>query len=224
MTEAEWLATADPSPMLDHLRATTASERKLRLLACACCRWIWEFLPDPRSRAAVEVAERFADELATPRELAAARNHALSAAVGPAWAAYWAANVKAAGPLRNVFEAAQPAPAVKAMKQAHLSRQVETWNRITSESSREQVGLIREVVGNPFRRPRLGPWCLGWEGGLVVRLARQVYDGEAFDQMPMLGDALEEAGCEDTMLLEHCRLPGRHLRGCWVLDVVLGRE
>src|SRR5438093_1089115 len=92
--------------MLRYLRERQTSERKLRLLACACCRRIWDLLPDPRSRLAVEVAERFADGNASLLELARARTQAVEAAFGAGWAAYWTANQKASGPIWNVFAAA----------------------------------------------------------------------------------------------------------------------
>lgn len=220
MTEAEWLSTSDITPMLDFLRESQVSERKMRLLACACCRSVWEHLPDPRSRRAVEVAERYADDLATPKELAVARNSAVSVNGGAAWAAYWATNVRAGGPLWNTFAAASQASARKLTRQ---TQKMATWLAAQAESVRAQVELIREVMGNPFQAPSLDPYCLAWEDGTIVHLARGIYDEQAFERLPFLGDALEEAGCTDARVFEHCRQDGFHVRGCWVVDLILGK-
>jgi hypothetical protein len=83
--------------------------------------------------------------------------------------------------------------------------------------------LLREIAGNPFRRPEVRPAWLGWNQGTVLRLAEQIYEEGCFDELPILGDALEEAGCHDEELLRHCRAPGEHVRGCWLLDLVLGK-
>jgi hypothetical protein len=218
MTEAEWLTTTDPTSMLNFLREQQISERKMRLLACACCRRIWDHLTDPRSRRAVEVAERFADEQATPRELAYARNAALSVQGKESWAPYWATNTQASGPLVNVLEAAAEA---KARTAAQLSTETHTWDRVQAETVREQVTLIHEIIGNPFLFPMLDATLLGWEDGLVVDFARGIYQDQAFERMPILGDALEEAGSTDERILEHCRHGGPHVRGCWVIDLIL---
>jgi hypothetical protein len=225
MTEQEWLTSTDPAPMLEYLREM-CSERKMRLLACACCRQIWDHLPDPRSKRAVEVAERFADDQATPRELADARNAALAVTrrgPDPAWAAYWAANVKAAGPLENTFDAAGAAGARQAAQKASGGR-AEAWTRVHTASVRDQVELVFEVIGNPFRQPWLNPLWRGWEGGVLVQLAEGIYNERAFDRMPILGDALEEAGCADKSILDHCRGTTGHVRGCWVLDWLLEKS
>jgi hypothetical protein len=75
--------------------------------------------------------------------------------------------------------------------------------------------------GNPFR-----PVCVNptWLMAIVVRLAEHIYQGRAFDQMPILADALEDAECDNNDILNHCRLPGEHVRGCWVVDLVLGKS
>jgi hypothetical protein len=93
---------------------------------------------------------------------------------------------------------------------------------VTKEKA-TQANLLRDLFGNPFRRVAVAPSCLAWQGGSIVRLARAVYEDRAYDGMPVLGDALEEAGCADSTLLDHCRTPGHHVRGCWLLDLLLGQ-
>jgi hypothetical protein len=83
--------------------------------------------------------------------------------------------------------------------------------------------LFRCVVGNPFRRCAVRPALLAWEGGTIPRLARTIYAGQAWKRLPILADALEEAGAPATMV-EHCRAAGPHTRGCWVLDRLLARK
>jgi hypothetical protein len=68
------------------------------------------------------------------------------------------------------------------------------------------------------------PAWLAWNGGTVVNLAQAIYEECAFDHLPILADALEEAGCADSSVLDHCRLPGLHVRGCWVVDLLLDKE
>jgi hypothetical protein len=88
-----------------------------------------------------------------------------------------------------------------------------------------QAHLLREVLGPaPLRPVAVARSWLAWQGGLVVRLARWVYEGRRFGELPGLAFALEQAGCLDEDLLRHCRLPGEHARGYWVLDRLLGRS
>jgi hypothetical protein len=86
-----------------------------------------------------------------------------------------------------------------------------------------RADLLREVFGNPYRPVPIDPLWLCQGEGCVTRLARVLYDEERFEDLPILGDALEEAGCTDRALLDHCRRAGGHVRGCWALDAVLGR-
>jgi hypothetical protein len=227
MNEEEWLSSVDPAPMLRFLQERQTSERKLRLLACACCRQIWDQLPDRRSRHAVEVAERFADGRASEVELGRALAPALAAVsetAQPAWAAYWAANKKAGGPLENVFDAAAAAAARLAVQEASSGR-ADAWHAMQATSARNQAALVREVIGNPFRPVVVEPRWLTWAAGLVPQFAEGVYEDRAFDRMPVLGDAREEAGCTDEVMLRHCRhSPAEHVRGCWVVDALLARE
>jgi hypothetical protein len=227
MTEAEWLASTDPEAMLRFLDGR-ASDRKLRLFACACCRRVWHLLTDPDSRRAVEVSERFADRSAGPRELAAAlvrvatRDQAahLAASRKPAetvWEACAATIELAVDAATRDAEAAAVGPAA--------------WDRVQADANRARAveaglaaGLLREVVGNPFRRPGVAPSVLAWHGGTVPRLARTIYDEHRFGDLPVLADALEEAGCADAEILAHLRGPGPHVPGCWPLDLLLERS
>jgi hypothetical protein len=87
--------------------------------------------------------------------------------------------------------------------------------------ARRQCDLLRDLF-SPFRRCRLDPAWLAWRDGTVPNVARTIYDGRAFERLPVLAAALEESGCTDADLLRHCRQPGEHARGCWAVDEVLG--
>jgi hypothetical protein len=101
------------------------------------------------------------------------------------------------------------------------------WENAAEAAHPDDVGreaiadLIREVVGNPFRAPALTPWCVTPD---VSRMARVIYDSRAWTDLPILADALEEAGCADAAVLKHLRTPVKHVRGCWALDLVLGKS
>src|SRR5581483_8318470 len=92
---------------------------------------------------------------------------------------------------------------------------------------REQAavaGLVREVFGSPVRPARLDPSRLRWHDGTIPRIAQGIYEERAFDRLPVLHDALLDAGCDDEAILAHCRGAGLHVRGCWVIDLILGKS
>ncbi|VTU00166.1 Uncharacterized protein (Fragment) OS=uncultured bacterium PE=4 SV=1 [Gemmataceae bacterium] len=86
---------------------------------------------------------------------------------------------------------------------------------------RDIATLIRDIFGNPFRPVAFDP---EWRTSTVVALAQQMYDTRDFSAMPILADALQDAGCDSDDVLTHCRGTGPHVRGCWVVDAVLGKE
>src|SRR5262249_43605345 len=86
-----------------------------------------------------------------------------------------------------------------------------------------RADLIRDIIGNPFRPVAIDLSGLGWNGGTVLHLAQSIYLGRRFGDLPILADALEDAGCTDPDILGHCRGPGPHTRGCWPVDLVLGK-
>lgn len=88
-----------------------------------------------------------------------------------------------------------------------------------------QCDLIRDIFANPFKpRPAIDPSWLRWGDGTVYRLAQSIYEGRRFGDMSILHDALLDAGCDDEDILDHCKSPGPHVRGCWVLDLCLGKQ
>jgi hypothetical protein len=208
MTEYGWQSCTDPTPLLVSLRAE-ASERKLRLFAVACCRRAWRRMTDGRSRQAVEVAERYADGLAGEAERIFSSKTAWSAWTTPAGAA------------------AREAVAANAWASASGASRYASWAArgvARAEELHAQAGLAHDIFGNLFRRFTIHPAWLSWHGGLLVSMARRMYDSRDFADMPVLADALEEAGCNDADILSHCRSGGEHVRGCWVVDLLLGKS
>jgi hypothetical protein len=228
VTEAEWLDCDDPRPMLEFLHGK-ASDRKMRLFVCACCRRIWHLLVDERSRKAVEVVERFID------------GNSDSAALETAMAAATALDregLPPAGLGENYNQAALAA--LSAIRYADVtaeSHEPNAWIYAAEDAAwhaRYAVGegersaqalLLRELFGPlAFRRLASGLARLSSKGGVVQKLAQLIYDDQAFDRLPILADALEEAGCTDADVLAHCRSPGPHVRGCWLVDLLLNKS
>jgi hypothetical protein len=183
------------------------SERQYRLFACACARHLPLALRGS-SGEAIALAERFADGQATAFELASARFGGRFQPGHAGWAVCW-------GPEEDGLRMAERAAAWVLGCSGHLEApgQVDAQER-----------LLGEIVG-----PTGAPWQLdrGWlahGGGQVGRLARSIYDGREWELMPILGDALEEAGCGARAVLDHCRGEAEHIRGCWLLDVILGQR
>src|SRR5207249_2347833 len=102
--------------------------------------------------------------------------------------------------------------------------QLAAWDTACDAGMQRQATLLQEVLGNPFRPAESNPAWLSWRGGLLRSMARQVYDSGDFRDLPVLADALEDAGCTDPDMLSHCRKGEGHVRGCWALDLLLGKE
>jgi hypothetical protein len=225
MTEAEWLACADPKKMLNFLR-DKRGDRKFRLFACACCRHIWHLLRDERSRKAVDVAERFAEGTATEEELTQAENGAndvwngLAYAEGDVTAAETDASDAACGAAcyaRGAIGAAGSA--------SHSAAYALSYDGHRPAEQERQCRLLHDIFGNPFRpSPPLSIAVLAWNDGTVSHIAEGIYEERAFDRLPILADALLDAGCDNEELLAHCRSDGPHVRGCWAVDLILGKS
>jgi hypothetical protein len=250
MTEADWLACAEPGNLLPFLRrqlGPRATDRKLLLFACACWRSVAHLLADPRPRAAVEAVEQSLDGRGGIEQLNAALAGA-EAAAGQAAADSTAYASRAATfaavaagrrtPYRydaydaacDTFNAVANASAYAAYEAAN--RASAAWGTAEWDGHRRQCGLLRDILGNPFRpAPPLPPAVLAWNDGTVRRLAQGAYDDRRLPagtldtaRLAILADALLDAGCEDEELIRHCRSAGPHVRGCWAVDVILGKS
>lgn len=232
MTEEEWLAAIDATPMLEFLRGKV-SDRKLRLFAVACCRHIWTLIPDERSRQAIQTSELFADSQATTHEWQVAAD----AAVAATFEAY-SANAASPNEANMIVQAAAAcalsaimastsidfvaAPATPRDSLAAATGTVYCALQIAQGAMRhtEMLWLATALrcIFNPFHPITLSP---SWLTSTVTALAQQMYESRDFSAMPILADALGDAGCANEDILSHCRGPGPHTRGCWVIDLLL---
>jgi hypothetical protein len=238
VTEAEWLACADPVPMLGFL-LDQASQRKRRLFGCACCRRMWRRLGDERSRSAVSVAERYADREATRDELNAAWAGACEAArdaLAAVTRAWFLTRTKMSNLLvaYAATEAAEDWVTLGGDKRVAETPTVvtATGGATAGAGKAEQAAILRDIFGNPSRpSPPLSPAVLAWNDRTVPRLAQAAYDERRLPEgtldpgrLGILADALLDAGCADEGLLAHLRSPGPHVRGCWAVDLILGKS
>ena len=221
MTEREWLKSKSTAEMHPRCRRNRKRDlRKERLFACACCRRLWDRLTDPRSRAVVEAAEKYADGLIDKAALAAARVEAVRAtregsAPAPGGSYSPEAAAECLGNLEpyDVFFACT----------ARVTFVVASYRIGTRKAEQAlQARFLRDVFGNPFRPMVFAP---EWRTDTAVALAQQMYDSREFGAMPILADALQDAGCDSESVLNHCRDAKQlHVRGCWVIDLVLGMK
>ena len=228
MTEQEWWTLPDAAALLDSL-GVQARPRQLRLFCCACCRRIWHLLPDLRSRNAVEIAERFADGLANREKLEAAFRLAeqVPRARGETveLAALIASEYQEDSEEFDYLDLQNALGVTYILRNALANiagrRRSKANKRAYSEEAKAHADTVRCIFGNPFR-----PVVFDgrWRMPQVLALARAMYEDRRFDDMPLLADALEEAGCTEEAILKHCREPGEHVRGCWVVDLILGKE
>ena len=205
-TEQQWLESTDPEAMARRLDSGDA--RRWRLFACACC---WRILPmlDDRSRQAVAVAERDADGLASAEEFEDARHMAHTSLL-----AVWRPGDDTC--LEHAALAAQYA--LVHPQRAYVYAALATGGGREAER-RVQADLIRDVFGNPFRATNIES---AWKTPTVLAVAADIRHHDAFAEMPVLGDALEDAGCTDLDILAHARHDRPHVRGCWLVDLILG--
>jgi hypothetical protein len=188
------------------------SERKLRLFACACCRRHRSALRG-KNRLVLEAAEDFADGRVSRNDMEERRRH---------WYRF-----DYPFPLSGTWQMALSHATITTHSR---TRAVEAATHAAEASDRPdherrvQAHLVRDIFGNPFRPVSVAAAWLTWNAGTIPSMAQRIYDERALERLPVLADALEDAGCTNEDVLNHCRQPGVHARGCWVLDLLLARE
>jgi hypothetical protein len=229
MTEAEWQVCNDPQKMLTFLRGK-GSDRKFRLFTVACCRRIWYLLTDERSQKAVETGERFADGQVSEKDCRAMAKAAEDVDTdgfnNAADAAFLAADINSPPnhpdaewgiAIETMCSAAYADPRyIEARSTDHGMRYYPAPSIEKAHSD-----LLRDIFGNTFRR---GVVKRLWRKTELMGLAQSIYDRRRFDCMHGLADALEKIGFTDADILSHCRSPIEHVRGCWVVDAILGKS
>jgi hypothetical protein len=211
MTESDWLSCYYDEDVRQWLQLSRiTSPRKIRLFCCGLVRRDIAWLRPPWGQRALETAERFADGKASRSELAAAQKSALKQIMGGALP-------ETTEEERNISRATKAATGA-AIPDAWLA--AATFVMLPEYRAGEEL-YLRDVVGNPFRKVKIDP---AWSSQTVLAIARGIYEERSFSQIAVLADALEEAGCADAAILEHCRNAGPHIRGCWVVDLLLGKK
>lgn len=221
MTEAEWLVCEEPEDLRVALvQLGSVSERRLRLVSCACSRRFWKLITDKRGQQAVDGTERYVEG-----QISAAELESLSLAARKSWEEVHNDFFrKSEGPLSAAAMAvytSSPHFDMNVLSNA-MGAAVEAFPKRARKKveKRSQALLLRDIFGNPFRSVIFSP---KWRTDTAVALAQHMYDSRDFGAMPILADALQDAGCDSENVLNHCRGPGPHVRGCWVVDAVLGK-
>jgi hypothetical protein len=227
MTEHDWLNSTDPQAMLGFLRdSSKLSERKARLFACACVRRVWHLLRDHRSQRAVEAAEDHIDGRITAKQLVAARSRAAVFAWQKSGGSRRAAVAAVSSTYRRIRDT---------VGAAFFVRRAVAFHPVRADNEAEgsvQATLLRDIFGpQPSRSLSLDTSLLRWQNGTIGRLAQTIYEERELPsgtldniRLALLADALEDAGLDNPVILTHLRQErGVHVRGCWVLDLVLGK-
>jgi hypothetical protein len=206
--------------------ASGAGERKFRLFYISLCQPFRHLMTNPRSLRSVEVGELYADGLVQEdRRIECFRP--AKAVVEEALQRLGAESEPPPGFVAAVLAqlACLPIPddadtAVQAIDEFALLCRL-TGVKSLEECRASVVKIVRDIFGNPFRPVAFAP---EWRTADALSLAAGIYADRAFDRLPILADALMDAGCDSEEILAHCRSEGPHVRGCWVVDLVLGKQ
>ncbi len=223
MTEAEWLEEQDPFTLLRVFPANF-SKRKLILIGLWCCQSFIRYLSDPRSLAVIAVAEAFVERKAAREEMSAAEKPAqqvssdLKARRATPEVNTSVQEIAASGAAllvceghRRAWGPASSAAYITVLEGRELAMKTGTeYGTTVREVGYTFAPVMRDILGNPFRPVTFLP---EWRTSTAVALAGQMYESRDFGAMPILADALQDAGCDSANVLDHCRGAGPHVRG-----------
>lgn len=233
MTEAEWLGAKFADPLLEFIEPTV-SDRKLHYYAIACARRITPLLTHPSSLDGIDVLEQFAEGKCSAEHLEKLKWHIEGAAycvesgyapwldvltqlTESMWLEIIEYPTEIIGDPRSIITyAAYYIDGIVSRVPRERQRPIPTHYGLF-----RPVWLVYEIFGNPFRRVKFKS---KWRSETVLSLAHQMYDSKNFSAMPILADALEDSDCDSEDLLNHCRGPGPHVRGCWAVDAILTKK
>ena len=223
MTEQEWLTATDPDVLWDFL-SDKVSDRKYQLYAVAWCRRIWDLFPTMHARGVVDALEQLADgtadqellENAKDRLLEDEQSYDVHSDTNSAQAYAHSAAVTCWGDKGSALASVAPDYCQEALHVQSGSK-----SRDLRAELRAQAEMVREFFPNPFRPVTLDP---RWLSSTVLDLARTIYEERLYERMPILADALMDAGCDGEEIINHCQESGPHVRGCWVVDLILSKE
>jgi hypothetical protein len=219
--ERKWLECDNAGIALNFVRGRM-SPRQVRLFLVAVAHRVWDKLPSDEYREAIELVDRYADGWVEEKELWALRDRYQRSPFSPYSGYQVSADARATSLVLSLAESPSRLLDHEPLGIAQrLAAPGVLDGPLRDVEAKAQVAVLRDVFGNPFDPVAPNP---EWFTSTAVALARGIYEDRAFDRLPILADALQDAGCEDARVLNHCREPGEHDCGCWVLDMVLGHE
>jgi hypothetical protein len=225
MTEAEWLEATNPFLLLNHIQKTM-TERRMRLFSCSCCRTILNMNMDVRISNLLITSERFAEGIATSDDLEIATRASVEFEQENSNedlpAAYAVIHASTEGYIDAGEVCNRITDAIFAQYEHVDKSSLITARHGVDTHLAEMASIAHDIFGNPFRPVVANP---EWLTSTVIALAEGIYEDRAFDRMPILADALQDAGCDNDDILNHCRDAKQvHVRGCWVVDLLLGKS
>jgi hypothetical protein len=197
MTEEEWRKSNDSDFMLRFLRETVVAVRKLRAFSASCFESARSLFPDQRQQHGLQILVNRVDASDSNIELRNVTSRLRQAIPLDQWRdleiqtddLHYAALM-----LYREFASNRPSSHATAVADAFVEWELE---------KRKQSHLLRDIFGNPFRPVAFDP---AWRTSTAIGIATGIYDERAFDRMPILADALQDAGCENADIFTHCRV------------------